>query len=426
MKEGGRTGDGARRLRHVVALLLLVGFGLALPLVFLEGYPRAAAIVRAVKTAKEVAQPGSFYQTDPLTGSWHVPKATGYWTKSCFSVKVAMNSRGLRDVEHDLAKPPGTYRVVVLGDSYAEALQVPLEDSFPKVLERELQTRAGPTPRIEVINLGVSGFGTDQELLALRHYGRQYEPDLVVLAFLTGNDVRNNYYKLEEAANGAPVQKPYFLLDRSGRLVMKTPAPQRQSALAAPWWKRVGRKFYAYNWLGERYNRFRMQLEQVRALRVKEDVSRAGSAGGKAGELQAPSLRAAAGAIDNGVYLTNYPPEWEYAWRITEALIVEVSREAARAGAGFLLVSLTDPMQLTPNEGTLLNTEKPVRLLADITRRHGIQYLPLLPIFKNQMEKKGYALTDLHFSCDGHWTALGHRLAAGAISERIYQRFLRR
>ncbi len=298
-----------------------------------------------------------------------------------------MNSRGLRDVEHSLSKPPYTYRIVVLGDSYAEALQVRLEDSFPRLLESMLQNRIGTTRRIEVINLGVSGFGTDQELLALRHYGLSYDPDLVILAFLTGNDVRNNYPSLETAANGKPNPKPYFVLDERGRLVLKRPLSPEQT----PLWKRIGSRFYTYNWISERIERLRLQQK---------------------------------GPVDNGVYLARYSPEWKNAWRVTEALIAEIARESASAGAKFLLVSLTDPMQLSPRQGPSLDTEKPVRILRDIARRQSIEYLPLLPRFKEAMKANGWQLSDLHFPCDGHWTPLGHRLAAEAITERVYSAFL--
>jgi hypothetical protein len=52
---------------------------------------------------------------------------------------VTTNSVGLRDVEHALSKPPGTYRIVVLGDSLSEAIQVDREKTFWAELQRELE-----------------------------------------------------------------------------------------------------------------------------------------------------------------------------------------------------------------------------------------------------------------------------------------------
>jgi len=380
--------------KRALSSALLTFAGLTLPLVVFEIYLRLTW-----KT------PVSFYRSDPYTGSWHIPGASGWWEKPCFRTFVRFNSQGLRDTEHEEARSPGTYRIVVLGDSYAEAMQVKLEESFPKVLERELQKYLGPTRKVEVINLGVSGFGTDQELLALRHYGIKYQPDLVLLAFLTGNDVRNNYYLLEERANGEPVKKPYFLLDSQGQLVLQQPSNLPAQLGQDPLWKRVGRKFRTGHWAWEKLYRIRMQKAQARVVR--------GS----------PQRQPQAGAVDNGVYLRRYPPEWEEAWRITEALVVEVARESRKAGARFLLVSLTDPFQLALQQNKQnnpeLDPERPIQMLTDIARRHGLDYLPLLPLFRQAMEQNGYQLEDLHYSCDGHWTPLGHRLAGEAIARYL-------
>lgn len=384
------------RWRRAVSSALLVFTGLLLPLAAFEVYLRLAW-----------RTPVSFYRSDPYTGSWHLPRASGWWEKPCFRAFVRFNSQGLRDVEHEEAKPPGIYRIVVLGDSYAEAMQVKLEESFPKVLERELQKRLGHSRKVEVINLGVSGFGTDQELLALRHYGLRYQPDLVILAFLTGNDVRNNHRPLEERANGEPVRKPYFTLDSQGRLVMHRPPELPPQPGKDPLWKKIGRKFRTGHWAWEKLYRIRMQRAQARALQ---------------GSPQGP---AQAGAVDNGVYLKRYPPEWEEAWRITEALISEVAQESERAGARFLLVSLTDPFQLAlAKEHPELDPEKPVQRLEDIARRQNLDYLPLLPLFRQAMKENGYRLEDIHYSCDGHWTPLGHRLAGEAIARYLAEKLL--
>src|SRR5438874_2202497 len=66
----------------------------------------------------------SFWLPDELTGSRLRPGAEA-WSRSEGEAYVKINSRGLRDVEHALQKPQGAYRIAVLGDSYAEAMQVP-------------------------------------------------------------------------------------------------------------------------------------------------------------------------------------------------------------------------------------------------------------------------------------------------------------
>jgi lysophospholipase L1-like esterase len=92
------------------------------------------------------------------------------------------NSLGFRDREHAVAKPAGVYRILVLGDSIVQGLSVAnREDLFTSVLERELDADA--PGRFEVLNFGVSGYNTQQEVETLRDKGLRYSPDLVVLAY---------------------------------------------------------------------------------------------------------------------------------------------------------------------------------------------------------------------------------------------------
>src|SRR5687768_4341292 len=109
----------------------------------------------------------NFWLPDELTGSRLRPGMEA-WNRNEGEAYVKINSRGLRDREHAEAKPQGVYRIAVLGDSYAEALQVPLEDTFWWLLPKRLESCGfRPGERIEVINFGVSGYGTAQQLLTL-------------------------------------------------------------------------------------------------------------------------------------------------------------------------------------------------------------------------------------------------------------------
>ena len=67
---------------------------------------------------------------------------------------------------------------------------------------------------LEVLNFGISGHGTAQQLQMLRHYAGRFEPDVVLLAFFAGNDIRNNSRRLEPD----PV-RPFFQLE-AGQLVL--------------------------------------------------------------------------------------------------------------------------------------------------------------------------------------------------------------
>jgi lysophospholipase L1-like esterase len=92
------------------------------------------------------------------------------------------NAGGYRDLEHALAKPAGTTRIVVLGDSFTWGAGVEWDDTWSEHLERALRREDGGA--FEVVNLSQPGFGTRDEQNALLTEGFRYQPDVVVLAYV--------------------------------------------------------------------------------------------------------------------------------------------------------------------------------------------------------------------------------------------------
>jgi hypothetical protein len=131
-----------------------------------------------------------FLQPDRLLGWRQVPDLrwtwTGhYWYAVDFSVPVRTNQQGFRDVPRDFAKPPGVTRLAVLGDSFIEAVQVPLEKAATQILERRLNappdSASAPPRRWEVLNFGISNYGVGQYLLTWERYASRYKPDYVAI-----------------------------------------------------------------------------------------------------------------------------------------------------------------------------------------------------------------------------------------------------
>ena len=145
----------------------------------------AEVVVRLSGMAPEVAfiEKGRFRLSgNPRIGYEPVPGLDYSGNElSFFDYRGRSNSLGYRDSDHLLHKSPGTYRIVVLGDSIAAGLKV-LDNAqiFPAVLERDLRARGLP---VEVINFGVSGYNTQQEVETLKEKGLQFGPDLVLLAY---------------------------------------------------------------------------------------------------------------------------------------------------------------------------------------------------------------------------------------------------
>lgn len=112
-------------------------------------------------------------QLDDQLG-WTLAPGARAWSKGTgVPVLYRVNEGGLRDAPRPLEKPPGKKRIVVVGDSSVFGFGLPEEARFSNILE-------GFYPDVEVINLGVPGYGLDQAWLRLQAVGFAYNPDLVV------------------------------------------------------------------------------------------------------------------------------------------------------------------------------------------------------------------------------------------------------
>ena len=104
------------------------------------------------------------------------------------------NSRGFRDTGHSRGKKEGVTRIMVLGDSYTLGAQVSDDQIFSRLFEEGLKRDAGNGREYEVMNVAVSGWATDQELLYFKYEGARYAPDYLVV-MVAPNDVREAYTK---------------------------------------------------------------------------------------------------------------------------------------------------------------------------------------------------------------------------------------
>jgi lysophospholipase L1-like esterase len=120
------------------------------------------------------------------------------------------NTDGWRDREHPATKPPGTRRVVAIGDSFTFGVGVDDGERFTDLLAR-------PADSLDVLNLGVAGYGPDQELRLLETHVARYGPDDVLLTIFVGNDLTDIRY---DRLYSWP--KPYFTLE-AGQLVPRPP-----------------------------------------------------------------------------------------------------------------------------------------------------------------------------------------------------------
>lgn len=127
---------------------------------------------------------------DSLLGYAHLENQRLTYRQEGFS-ESKTNSLGFREREFHLQKTPGITRICVLGDSMTVGMEVQPDQTFSRLLENRLNKQC--SSKYEVLNCGMSGYGTGQEYLLFRQRVEQLKPDLVVLAYNLG-DIDDNVF----------------------------------------------------------------------------------------------------------------------------------------------------------------------------------------------------------------------------------------
>jgi len=402
-----------KRPRNLKKKLLLVMFGLLFGLVMSELFLRVTGYSYPL-----------FYTTDYYRGFALQPGVAGHYQREGES-DVRINSDGLRDREHAKAKPSDVVRIAVLGDSFSEAMHVPVDQTFWSLLERKLQEcNAFPGKKIEVINFGVSGYGTAQELMTLRQKVWDYSPDLVVLAFTTYNDIYDNSRALSRTE-----EVPYFVY-RHGELVYDDSFRnsrtylQRDSRL-----NRLGRRLHN----GLRVVQLIHYVQFVAKLKLTDWKNKRRMAAAARTQPAAGSTPAVRNAedigIDNMIYIEPRDENWKEAWRVTEGLIKQIRDDIAQKKARFLLVTLSNAIQVYPDPVVRQRFLQhvgadsifyPNLRLKALAGREQIDFLDLAQPMQVYADQNKVFLHG--FGADlgnGHWNATGHKLAADLIAQKL-------
>lgn len=301
---------------------------------------------------------------------------------------VRTNEWGLRDRSHALEKADGTFRILVLGDSFMEALQVDFEESLPHLLETALSARIGHS--IEVINASTGGWGTDDEVEYLERYGTQFHPDLVLIAFTVHNDVINNL-ELEHH-------------DFQGGAIIERPRPNPG---AVEWALIRTRDFIA-----ERSHVYGV-YRRLKALRLS---------------------RSNAHLLDEHVawlIRRDGDPSNTLGWEVTRQLLDRAHRIGRGAGAQTVVVVIPHEIQVSePAREKFLaavgmraedvELDQPQNVLAQWGAHAGVAVIDLAPEFRASAEQG----KTLYLENDGHWTRDGHALAAAVVVRELAVRGL--
>ncbi len=282
----------------------------------------------------------------------------------CHDEVVATNRLGFRGGEIVTPKPSGALRILALGDSFTWGWGVASDATFPSQLEERLRA-AHPGQSIEVVNGGVSGYGTVQELLWLDRIGRVVEPDIVVL-FYYRNDWRNNLVGFEY---GYPRPDFRVVLGDAGGLTRASAAATRGAAPTVP------RMLHA----GASYFRLQPRGPWPRSALGRILLSRAHASFALASMLDRVGL---ARLTKIGAHPPEErPPPGVDPSAISVALVERIAERAGALGARTLV--LVSPSTYALTADTYRNGIDPEWLPAPLTRA-GIETVDLFPIFRER------------------------------------------
>ena len=378
----------------------------------------AEVVVRVFNLA-----PAEFYTYDPYVGWKLKPGASGWQTHEGRGY-VQANRDGFRGPDYSYAKPPGTLRVAVFGDSFTEAQHVAYEDTFCAVAQRDLEAQCpfvvsgNGRPqrlitRVEVMNFGCDGYGTTQELLTLRHWGWRYAPDVVVLIFFNGNDVRNNSVVLE-----GDKCRPFFV-HRKGKLELGGPFEDSPLFRAHCMLRFESRHSQVLNLIGSG----RSQLSHV----VRDALAKPAPTHA----IKAP-VRGFELGLSDLVYGPPINDTWREAWSVTDDQIELMNQEVKAHGALFLVATAGTGIQDDPNPEFRAKYLRMVHSdnlfysddhLRELGAQHGFAVLNLpQPMQEYAQARQAY----LHgfpntTQGTGHWNDEGHQVAGTLIGERVRQ-----
>jgi hypothetical protein len=323
-------------------------------LLFPEWAPRTALITK-------------FWHYDPRYGWSHVPGASGFFQTFGIDTSVAINQKGFRGPEVSYARNTGDKRVLVLGDSFVWGFGVNYEDMFTTRLEKLLS-------KTQVVNLGVSGFSTDQELLLYQDEGYKYRADLVIVVVVP-NDRPGNERTVEYVVYG----KPKFII-RDGKLELIN-----QPVAKTSWLKRTAVALASRSFVLTQLQRVLYEYSPTPAYVTAETGER------KDSEI-----------LDSNGAKYQLPPRLK-AWQLTLQLLLEMKRRVEKDGADFLIV-FTD--------GVGVPVAREMRELFK-----GLQIdVVFLDDYLSASDKS------VHLPDVFHWNPTGNKIAASAVAHRVKQK----
>ena len=336
------------------------------------------------------------------------------WTISEGENYVRINSDGMCDEERLIERPTNVLRIAVIGSSEAEAQQVPQDQTFEAVMERQLNVALAVRGyRVEVLNFGVPGYNLTQEYLTLQNHAWKYRPQIVMLSSTAAVLTKNIRAFYPGPTQGAP----FYRLEH-GQLV-----PDQATRQAA----RPNVRLLAWK------DRLSVLVNQSRILQALDDMRN--TLPQTLGRLSAlfrkrVTAKRSVAAVEGDRVYDPQAPELQESWAITDAFLRLMKRDCEQHGAEFWLAMMDSEKSTDPDMQRRSYFERSLGLnslfltdqrMSQMARTDGLRVVTLSPTLaayaaRHHVALHGFFNTSFN---TGHWNALGHKQAGMLISQAL-------
>ncbi len=366
-------------VRQFLSIVTLTAFSLGMAVgaaeIFLRlvGYRPPVILPVDVKSTYQLEMPyGHFVYKGYLPGNFED-----------FENQVVLNRFGFHDLDYPFARPsPSTFRIMVLGDSYVAANEMPLEQSFHKRLEQRL-TAEDPLGRhsYQVMAFGQGNTAQQRELNWLRQYGPAYRPDMVLILFFCGNDVMENSPTIFKKAQ------------RFALFYMREVSPRKITFFSHVY---LFPRLRLNGFIAERLTDFYAQHLNLFHPSLSLE------------KITSPELE---------VYKYPPSPEWQEAWGITARLLDEIKIESEKIGAVLTIASLAGPQaigdvgmeKLKKGKEKGVDPHQPERWIREWALNHKLPFIEVGPVLASARRGK------IFWKHDAHLTPYGHQVVAETL-----------
>ncbi len=313
-----------------------------------------------------------FTRIDPVVGWYHNSSVTNLEEFEGHRYRLSYNAHGYRPPDHTYEKPDGVLRVVVLGDSYTDGSEVGDQETFTWHLQQRL---AG----VEVINLGVYGYSTTQELITLDHVGFKYAPDLVLLVTTT-NDYRDNHINISSFG-----PRPRFMVDGDSAWLEGT-----DQSSAREIYRATNLPVHGMTFLHRHSNLYYFLNHYIYHRLIARKIT----------------------ALREAQWRSRDPEERLDAYR---RLVVRMKQRSSRFGADFSVVFAYQKREVQTRD------DSAYRMNREVARALAAEGIAATDLYEELRQAEFGRDGSLYYGEDIHWNAAGHKVVADLLEPRIEQ-----